>query len=169
MKPPIISIVGKKNSGKTTLIEKLIPKLKTRGYRVGTVKHDTHGFDIDHKGKDTWRHKQSGAEAVFISSPWKISLIQDVKTEWNLDDIAEKFFQNMDIVITEGYKRQNKPKVEIFRSKEHKAPLHSKTDNETLIAVMSDVPLDLGRPRFHIDDIDSLVELLESELGLTKK
>ncbi len=86
--PPIISIISKKRSGKTTLLEKLIPELKQRGYRVGVVKHDTHGFDIDHEGKDTYRHKAAGAEAVLISSPWKISLIQDVPEELSLDQLV---------------------------------------------------------------------------------
>ena len=87
--PPIISIISKKRSGKTTLLEKLIPELKQRGYRVGIVKHDIHGFDIDHKGKDTYRHKAAGATAVAISSPWKISLIQDVEKELSLRQVVK--------------------------------------------------------------------------------
>ena len=73
---PIISIVGKSDSGKTTLIEKIIPELNKRGYRVATVKHDVHGFDIDIEGKDSWRHKNSGAHTVVISSPQKIAMIR---------------------------------------------------------------------------------------------
>ena len=70
---PIVSIVGKSGAGKTTLIEKMIPELKKRGYRVATIKHDVHGFDIDHEGKDSWRHKKAGAHATIISSPWKVA------------------------------------------------------------------------------------------------
>ncbi len=81
MPVPIISIVSKKNCGKTTLLEKLIPELKQRGYRVGTIKHDVHGFNIDHEGKDTFRHKSAGADIVAISCPWKISIIMDVAEE----------------------------------------------------------------------------------------
>ena len=75
MRPPIISVIGKKKSGKTTLLEKLIPAVKARGYQVGSVKHDTHGFDIDHKGKDSWRHKQAGADATIITSPNQVGMV----------------------------------------------------------------------------------------------
>ena len=76
--PPIISIVGKSDSGKTTLLEKLIAEIKNRGYHIGTIKHDTHGFDIDREGKDTWRHKKAGASTVAISSPTKVAIIKDI-------------------------------------------------------------------------------------------
>ncbi len=161
MKPPVVSIVSKKNSGKTTLLEKLIPELKKRGYRVGTVKHDTHGFDIDIPGKDTWRHKQAGAETVVISSPWKISVIQDVAEEIGLDEIVERYFGDMDIVLTEGYKRIGKPQIEIFRSTAHSTPLHAKEDPRTLVAVVSDIEVDLGVPRIDINDVQGLAEFIE--------
>jgi len=159
--PPVVSIVSKKNSGKTTLLEKLLPELRRRGVRVGTIKHDTHGFEIDHQGKDSWRHKRAGAQTVVISSPWKISLIKDVEEELSVDQIASQFFSDMDLVITEGYKQAKKPQIEVFRSTAHQEPLHAKDDKKTLIAVMSDVPVDLGVPRFDINDIKSLADFLE--------
>lgn len=162
MKPPVISIVSKKRSGKTTLLERLIPELKQRGYRVGTVKHDTHGFDIDHEGKDTWRHKQAGAEAVVISSPWKLSVIKDVAEEAGLEEIVASQLSDMDIVLTEGYKRAGMPQVEVFLSTAHQRPMHDRADPGTLVAVMSDVPLELGVPRFHIDDIPALADFIEA-------
>jgi molybdopterin-guanine dinucleotide biosynthesis protein B len=158
MAPPIISIVSKKRSGKTTLIEKLIPELRAKGYRVGTVKHDTHGFDMDHEGKDTWRHKQCGASTVAISSPWKLSLIKDVDAEIGLDRIVETYFADMDLVLTEGYLRAGKPQVEVFNSAVHKHPLHHKEESNTLIAVMSDLPVDLGVPNYNINDVGALAE-----------
>lgn len=162
MKPPVISIVSKKRSGKTTLLEKLIPELKRRGYRVGTVKHDTHGFDIDHEGKDTWRHKQAGADAVVISSPWKLSVIKDVAKEVDLNRIVVEQLSDMDIVLTEGYKNAGMPQIEIFLSTAHRHPMHDKANPGTLFAVMSDVPLDLGVPRFHIDDVFALADLVQA-------
>ncbi len=160
MTPPVISIVSKKRSGKTTLIEKLIPALGAKGYRVGTVKHDTHGFDIDHEGKDTWRHKQCGASTVVISSPWKLSLIKDVDEEIGLDRIVASFFDEMDLVLTEGYLRAGKPQVEVFNSKAHDRPLHVKGEPNALFAVMSDVPVDLGVPNYDINDVDALVDII---------
>ena len=159
-KPIVISIVSKKRSGKTTLIERLIPLLKSKGYRVGTVKHDTHGFDIDHEGKDTWRHKQSGAERVLISSPWKISLIQDVQEEMTLDEIVARFFPEMDMVLTEGYRSAAKPQIEVFLSSAHETPMHRKGETGTLIAVVSDIPIDIGVPRFEMDDVSGLAAFI---------
>ncbi|MDP2972779.1 MAG: molybdopterin-guanine dinucleotide biosynthesis protein B, partial [Deltaproteobacteria bacterium] len=86
---PIISIVGKSDSGKTTFIEKLLPELVRRGYRVATVKHDVHGFEVDREGKDSWRHKQAGAHTVIISSPTKVALIRDVEKDLRLDEIRD--------------------------------------------------------------------------------
>ena len=159
--PSVVSIVSKKNSGKTTLIEKLIPALKRKGYRVGTVKHDTHGFDIDHQGKDSWRHKQAGADAVVISSAWKISLIKDVAEEMSLDQIVTQHFSDMDIVITEGYKRAGKPQIEVFRSTAHSSPIHSKEEKNALVAILSDVPLDFDVPQFDINDVQALADFIE--------
>lgn len=161
--PPIISIISKKRSGKTTLLEKLIPELKQRGYRVGVVKHDTHGFDIDHEGKDTYRHKAAGAEAVLISSPWKISLIQDVPEELSLDQIVSRYLNDYDLVLTEGYKKAHKAAVEVFRSAAHQTPLYTKGDTHPLIAIMSDIPVDLGVPNFDIDAIGTLADLIEKQ------
>jgi molybdopterin-guanine dinucleotide biosynthesis protein B len=160
MNPPIVSIVSKKRCGKTTLIERLIPELGRRGYRIGTVKHDTHGFDIDHEGKDTWRHKQSGASSVVISSPWKLSLIKDVDRELDLDLIVATYFADVDLVLTEGYLRAGKPQVEVYRSAAHTRPLHEKGGANSLIAVMSDTPLDLGVPNLHIDAVSDLADLI---------
>lgn len=160
--PPVVSVVSKKNSGKTTFLEKLIPALKQRGYRVGTVKHDTHGFDIDHPGKDTWRHKQAGAETVVISSPWKISLIQEVQTEMGLDAIVARFFSDMDLVITEGYKQAQKPQIEVFRSTAHQYPLHDRENLGTLVALLSDQPLNLGVPCFDINDVTGMADWIEA-------
>ena len=161
--PPVVSIVSKKNSGKTTLLEKLIPELRRRGVRVGTIKHDTHGFEIDHEGKDTWRHKRAGAQTVVISSPWKISLIKDVEEELGVDQIAAQFFGDMDLVITEGYKQAQKPQIEVFRSTAHREPLHTKEDKKNLIAVMSDIPVDLDVPCFDINDVKALADFIEKE------
>jgi len=160
--PPIVSIVSKKNSGKTTLLEKLIPELCRRGYRVGTVKHDHHGFDIDREGKDTWRHKQAGAATVVISSPKKIALIQDLETEMDLDEIVSRFFSDMDLVITEGYKRGGKPQIEVFRRAAHDAPLHTRENSGTLIAVASDVDVDLGVPRLDVNDVRAIADFIEA-------
>jgi molybdopterin-guanine dinucleotide biosynthesis protein B len=85
---PVISIVGRSNCGKTTYLEKLISEMKRRGYKVGIIKHDVHGFEIDQPGKDTWRHAQAGADVVCISSPQKMAMIKQVKQELSLDVVV---------------------------------------------------------------------------------
>ena len=160
---PILSIVSKKNCGKTTLIEKLIPELKRRGYRVGTIKHDTHGFDIDHEGKDTFRHKAAGADVVAISCPWKLSVIKDVQEEMTPEQIVKQYFEAVDIVLTEGYKHAGLPQVEVFRREAHHQPLHTKERPDTLVALVSDVCLDLGVPHIDINDVTALADLIENK------
>ena len=102
--PPIISIVGNSDSGKTTLIEKLIPELRHRGYRVGTVKHASHGFDIDRRGKDSWRHHQAGAEIVVVASPEQIAMVKNDPCD-SLDCL-ERYFEGVDLVLAEGFKKR---------------------------------------------------------------
>ncbi len=163
---PVISIVSKKNCGKTTLLEKLIPELKRRGYRVGILKHDIHGFDIDHEGKDTFRHKAAGADTVAISCPWKVSIIKDVAEEMTPEQIVEHYFRDVNIVLTEGYKRAGLPQIEVFRKQAHHQPIHAKGQPNTLVALMSDVPLDLGVPHFDLNDVDALADLIEKKFLL---
>ena len=113
---PVISVVGKSNVGKTTFLEKLIPELVRRGYRVGTIKHDVHGFELDTPGKDTWRHAQAGSRAVTISGPNKIAVLLSVEREAPLDEVVALVEGTVDIILTEGYKREGKLKIEVSRA-----------------------------------------------------
>ena len=158
---PIISIVGKSNSGKTTLLEKIIPELVKRGYRVATIKHDVHGFDIDHEGKDSWRHKKAGAHTTVISSPCQIALIEDVGRDYTLDEIRGKYIKGVDIILAEGYKGNPFPKIEVFRSELKRTLLCKKEDN--LLAVAANIKLDIGVPCFDINDAQRLVDLIENK------
>jgi molybdopterin-guanine dinucleotide biosynthesis protein B len=161
MTTPIVSIVGKSNSGKTTLIEKLIPELVKRGYRVATIKHNKHGFDIDHEGKDSWRHKQAGACTTVIACSTKIALIEDIDRDYSLDEIREKYIKDADIILSEGFKGNPFPKIEVFRSELKRELLYGKEDN--LLALASDVQLDAGVPCFDINDIKSIADLIENK------
>jgi len=158
--PCIISIVGKSDSGKTTLLEKLVSEIKKRGYRIATIKHNVHGFDIDHKGKDSWRHKESGALAVALSSPFQFALIKDVEKELTIDEIVSQYFEDMDVVITEGYKKEGKPKIEIFRREGPHRDILCKGD-PNLIALVTDVEMEVNVPCFGLQDILPLVDFLE--------
>lgn len=158
---PIVSIVGKSNAGKTTLIEKLIPELIRRGYRVATIKHDVHGFTIDHVGKDSWRHKKAGAHTAVISSPWKVAVIEDVERDHEPAELRDRYIRDVDIILSEGYKGNPHPKIEVFRSALKTDILCSYGDN--LIAIVSDQPLKAGVPCFAINDVTGLVDLMETK------
>jgi molybdopterin-guanine dinucleotide biosynthesis adapter protein len=164
---PILSIVGKSDSGKTTLIEKLVPELTRRGYRVATVKHDVHGFEVDREGKDSWRHKQAGAHTVIISSPQKVALIRDVEKDSTLDEIQKRWVQDVDLLISEGYKKDVQPKIEVFRKEKHKKLLCTKKDN--LVAIVSDQKFKVGVPCFHLDDMKGLSNFIEKEFIKSRK
>lgn len=157
--PPILSIVGKSNSGKTTLIEKLVAELKSRGWKIGTVKHDVHGFDIDIPGKDSWRHRAAGADSVIISSPQKLALIKSVPQELTLDELARHYFPDVDLVITEGYKREAQPKIEIHRRAISQELLCDPGDN--LQAVASDTRWEIGIPCFDLNDYKMIADFVE--------
>jgi molybdopterin-guanine dinucleotide biosynthesis protein B len=164
---PIISIVGKSDSGKTTLIEKLLPELTRRGYRVATVKHDIHGFEVDQEGKDSWRHKQAGAHTVVISSPHKVALIRDVEKDLTLEELREKLIQDVDLILSEGYKKDVQPKIEVFRKEKHKEPLCTQEDH--LVAIVSNQPFEIGVPYFHLEDMKGLADFIEKQFLSSKK
>ena len=161
--PPSVAVVGSSGSGKTTIIERLIPELKSLGLRVGTIKHHLHDFDIDSPGKDSWRHKQAGSERTIISSPHRIGLVMDVDHDYTLDELAA-FFSGMDIIVAEGYKRENKPKIEIFRAEVHSQPIC--LDDENLIALVTEADLESSVPRFSTSDIRELARFLVTHFNL---
>lgn len=156
---PVVSIVGRSNAGKTTLIEKIITELVRRGYRVATIKHDVHGFEIDHEGKDSWRHKRAGARSVVLSSPKRVALIEDVEKDHEIAEIRDRYLRDVDIILSEGYKRNPHPKIEVHRAALKQELLCGGTDN--LLAVATDEPLDLKVPGFGLDDASGIVDLIE--------
>lgn len=156
--PPIVGIVGRSGAGKTTLLETLIPELKRRGYRVGTIKHHTHpGFEIDVPGKDTWRHAQAGSDHVVIVAPDKVAAIRRVDVEPDVLAIAATMGE-VDVILTDGYKHAPIPRIEVVRAACSPEPVCAP---EELIALVSDLPLDLGLPRFGLDEAPALAAFIE--------
>jgi molybdopterin-guanine dinucleotide biosynthesis protein B len=158
---PIVSVVGKSGAGKTTFLEQLVRELKRRGYRLAVVKHDTHGFEIDKPGKDTWRMAQAGTDVVVISSPEKMAMIKKTGRDLPLDEIARYIGDDVDLILSEGYKRGDKPKIEISRAEVSSELLC--TEDE-LIALVTDQAFDINVPQFALDDFGGLADLLEREV-----
>ncbi len=154
---PVIAIVGRSKSGKTTLIERLIPELKSRGYRVATIKHHMANFEIDYQGKDSYRHKNAGAYLTIISSPHKVALIEDTSHDLTLDELVSRYIREVDIVIAEGFKSGQHPKIEVYKSK-HPIPLAARLQN--VIAVVSEVPL-ASLFTLRPDDIKGIADTIE--------
>ncbi len=154
---PIISVVGKSDVGKTTFLEKLVRELKSKGYRVAVIKHDTHGFEVDHPGKDSWRMAQAGSDVVVISSADKVAMIKKTSQELSLDQLEAHIMGGVDIVLTEGYKSADKPKIEISRAEVSDELLCTEQE---LLALVTDQRFDLDVPHFTLDDARGVVEFL---------
>ncbi|MEG0295332.1 MAG: molybdopterin-guanine dinucleotide biosynthesis protein B [Clostridium sp.] len=157
----VINIIGcGSNVGKTILMEGLISELKNRGLRVSTIKHDVHGFDIDKKGKDTYRHREAGAETVIISSKNRFAMIKETTEEVDLYDIL-KMVIDKDVVLVEGYKRSALRKIEVFRDEVSTEII---TPKDKLIAIASNSKLEYNNvPIIKKDNYKLLADLVEKE------
>jgi len=159
--PPIVSIVGQSGVGKTVFLEKLIAELKRRGRRVGTIKHHLHDFEIDQPGKDSWRHAQAGSETVVISSPKKVALVRRLQEEMEIDELAEHYLRDLDLILTEGYKTRARQRIEICRGAQGTS-LVSPVDE--LLAIVTDTTFDLPVPQFDLEDVVGVADLIEVRL-----
>ncbi|MBU1743447.1 MAG: molybdopterin-guanine dinucleotide biosynthesis protein B [Proteobacteria bacterium] len=157
-----VSIVAKSGTGKTTLLEKVIPILKERGYRVGVIKHDAHRFDIDHPGKDSHRLASAGADTLLFASPEKLALVKKHSASPPIEELLAAYFTDVDIVLTEGFKHGSLSKIELHR-KERSATLicRGAENDPTLLAVASDEPLELDVPVLDLNDAGAIADFIE--------
>ncbi len=153
----LISIVGQSGVGKTTFIEKLVPELKRRGLRVAVVKHHAHPTPLDTVGKDSWRFVQAGADAVVVSSPVEVARFERTARELALAEIAARL-DGFDLILTEGFKREPAPKIEMSRAAVSTTLLCREQD---LLAVVCDYPASTSAPRFALDDAVGVADLIE--------
>lgn len=154
---PIVSIVGHSKSGKTTLIEKLIVEFKRRGYRVAALKHSSQDFDMDQRGKDTWRYAEAGSDAVAASAPHRLTVIKPQDNNESIDEILRMIGGDCDLVLIEGFHDGHAPKIEVHREELKKG---LRCSPEEIKAVVSDEPLDIDRPQFDWEDISGVVDFI---------
>jgi molybdopterin-guanine dinucleotide biosynthesis protein B/molybdopterin-guanine dinucleotide biosynthesis protein len=160
-----VSFVAKSGTGKTTLLEKVITELKRRGYRVGVIKHDAHRFDIDHPGKDSHRLTQAGADTMLISSPEKLAVIKKHDSSPPIEELIAAYFNDVDVVLTEGFKKSGLPKIEVHR-RERSATLLCRGDEHdpNLLAVASDEPLNLDVPVLDLNNPEQVADFVEERV-----
>lgn len=151
--PPILCFVGRSNSGKTTLIERLISVLVQDGYRIATIKHAGHGFDLDTEGKDSWRHKRAGASTVIVTTKGSLAMFTDVDEEVRVEELRARYVrEGIDLIIAEGWKSEGYPKIVVVR--DHVGEVE--VSPEGLLAMVSNKALDRvpeGVPVLDPDDI----------------
>ena len=161
----VFGVTGWKNAGKTGLMERLVSEIITRGFTVSTIKHSHHSFDVDQEGKDSYRHRVAGASEVLLASRKRVALMQELRgdDEPALEALLERL-SPVDLVLVEGYKRDRHAKVEAHRAATGN-PLIARED-ATVKAVASDVPLELDRPVFDLDDTGAIADFILAEVGL---
>ena len=157
----IVSIVGKSSSGKTTLLEGLIAELKKRGHKVAIVKHSHHADDLDTADKDTWRFTQAGSAISAINSLDHLAIYRRTEHYFDPQEISNFIMWDYDLILTEGFKGSNYPKIEVHRDEQGKELL---TDPQQLLAVVTDEPLEVDVPQFSKDDISGIADLIEKTI-----
>ena len=164
-KPYAIAIVGNSGAGKTTLLERLIPALKRKGLRVGVVKHDAHRFEIDHPGKDSHRLTAAGADTMMITSASMLAVVKRHAASPLIDELLERYFSDMDLVLVEGFRGSFLPKIEVHRKEFHRALIcRGEQHDLRLAAVASDEPLDLDVPILDLNDPEAIARFIVSFL-----
>ena len=165
----VIGVAGFKNSGKTTLVEKLVEQLTQQGFRISTVKHAHHSFDIDHEGRDSFRHRAAGATEVAVVSRHRFAIMHELRDEEapSLTEILAKLAP-CDLVIVEGYKRDGHAKIEVRNLDLDHPELAG--DDPTVVAIAATGPIANARvPVFSRDDVAALVKFIVAEMGLVQK
>jgi molybdopterin-guanine dinucleotide biosynthesis protein MobB len=164
-----ISFVARSGTGKTTLLEGVIAALKHRGYRVGVIKHDAHRFNVDHPGKDSYRLTAAGADTMLICSPEKLALVKQLDAPPPMEELLATYFDDVDIVLTEGYKTGTMPKLEVHRAVLGN-PLLCRGDQHdpALLAVAADSALELDVPRLDLNDPAAVADFIEQHFRLAE-
>lgn len=163
---PVVSFVGNSGVGKTTFLEKLIPVLKDRGYRIASIKHDVHNFTIDYPGKDSWRLTQAGSDIVVLSAATKLAILETVEEERSLIDLVEMVSDRVDLVVTEGYRGAAALKIEVSRQA-HSTELTARLDD--LLAIVTDHPFDIDVPQFGLEQAAPVADFIVGRFAVAPR
>ncbi|MDR0863047.1 MAG: molybdopterin-guanine dinucleotide biosynthesis protein B [Oscillospiraceae bacterium] len=155
---PVYSVVAYSGTGKTTLLEKLVPELKSRGLRVAVIKHDAHKFDIDHEGKDSWRMTRAGADVTIIASSEKSAFMENRYVPF--ETLVERV-TDVDVILTEGYKTGNYPKIALRRAATGN---DFAAEPDACFAVMSDAEVETTANALKLDDAAGLADLIVTDI-----
>jgi molybdopterin-guanine dinucleotide biosynthesis protein MobB len=157
-----VAFIARSGTGKTTLLERILPELLRRGLRVGALKHDAHRFDIDHPGKDSHRLAAAGAATTVICSADRMALVKTHAEAPSAEDLVDAYFADLDLVLVEGFSRSTLPKIELHR-KERGDPLicRGERHDPALVAVASDEPLELDVPVLDLNDPGGVADFIE--------
>ena len=162
LNPLVVCVVGNSGAGKTTLIERLLRELSRRKYRVAAVKHCPQGFDMDAEGKDSWRFTQAGASGVFLTSPGRVGLIEDMESVPGLKSIAEHYFPSFDIVLGEGFSEDKEvAKIVVLRKG---VSDYVKSPQDDILVLVSDFEIKADKPVFNPDDVSGIADFIEQLL-----
>jgi len=160
-------VAASSNSGKTTLIEKVVKILTARGLRVAVIKHASKGFDLDQPGKDSWRFQQAGAHTVIVLGPDRMALIKKLGEAPSLDDL-DLLAADVDIIIHEGFKKAGTNRIEVFRrGASGDRPLC--LDDGPYLALVSDQPFSVAIPRFDLNDAEGVADFIVRKTGLPRR
>ena len=164
----VFGIAGYSGSGKTTLLEKLIPQFTARGLKVSVIKHAHHGFDIDRPGKDSYRHREAGANEVLLSCNDRWALMHERRNDGDvtLDELIGRLVP-CDLVLIEGFKQEPVPKLEVYRSENGKPPLFP--ERSDIVAVATDAEIETSLPKLPLNDIGAIADFIMKTLKLQER
>jgi molybdopterin-guanine dinucleotide biosynthesis protein B len=161
----VVGFAGYSGSGKTTLVERLIPALKLQGLRVSVVKHAHHKFDIDHPGKDTYRHREAGAFEVVVASSRRLALMREFEqpAQLTVHQLLAELYEGVDWVLVEGFKDSDLLKIEVWRADAGQPARYR--DDDFVVAIATDspgrLPAETQRPVLDLNDPDAIAQWLE--------
>ena len=161
----VFGVVGYKNTGKTGLMERLVANITARGFSVSTIKHAHHNFDVDHEGKDSYRHRRAGASQVLLSSGTRWALMSELRSakEPTLESLLAQL-DPVNLILIEGYKSNSHPKIETYRQV-IKGTLLAPNDH-TIIGVAADCKVSVSQPVFNLDDTTKIANFILTQVGL---